>query len=142
MNESKQNEPQNPGNKEVPNILGKVVDLPLATTEITTFRENILNLPDYPENASKTKACHVRRIDLEKMLNERPDIDGIRCYLGMRTETVGPLSGQYVTCLVMVGTYLEDGIYVDNLGPDNNLIYEFTTPCPDTCDPSSPLNNC
>jgi hypothetical protein len=119
--------------------MSKKVELPTALSEIALYRE-VTKLFDFPSYVNRTKACHIRREDLMEMLeisdpNPESPIHGIRCYFGMRldNDTTTPI----VTSLVMVGTTLnEDGDYKDNIAGN---IYEFTTPCPDSCDFESVL---
>lgn len=91
----------------------------------------------FPDGVSRTVACHITRKDLMAMLNDVSN-DGIRCYFGKR---YSDHVQQEVFCLVMVGTHFENGCYYDIIRDDklNSGVYEFTTPCPDTCDTASPL---
>jgi hypothetical protein len=113
-----------------------------ALDEIRAYRDFIGQF-NYPDNVSRTKACHIKADDLRQLLDETNG-DGIRCYFGMRTMTDGPLEGRQVTCLVMVGTTWneDEGTYIDTvLIEGESKLYELTTPCPDTCDINSPLFN-
>lgn len=126
------------------NPLGAETRIPIekGTEEISAYNELVATFP-YPEDVSITKACHVRKEDLLEMLSEG-DIDGIRCYFGLR-KIVDPKSDMYgmqVMSLVMVGTrLLDDGTNEDVVvtSDGNSGVYEFTTPCPNSCDTSSPL---
>jgi hypothetical protein len=84
-------------------------------------------------------------IDLQEVLCENPD--AIRAYIGVEKTA----DGQFIEKLMIVGTRFntKTGIYEDlitNPGStslDDGLegdIYDFTQPCPTTCDPKSPLN--
>lgn len=119
---------------------GTEITITEAQARIGHFQEAILGLSDYPENASKTKACLIHLPELLAMLGEG-GISGIRCYLALRyDETVG----QNVTSLVMVKTRLTAaGIHEDIINetdPAKSGIFDFTAPCPNTCSPGSPLN--
>ena len=65
-------------------------------------------------------------------------IDAVRAYIGVDENNVEKL--------MLVGTKYdkENDIYYDML-PERSLqdgdIYDFTTPCPPCCDPTSALNN-
>jgi hypothetical protein len=115
------------------------ISLEEAQEKVNAFRERILGLPDWPEDISRTKACHITRTDIEEMLGEG-DIDGIRCYLALRNDI--ELEKQVIS-LVMVGTrLLADGTYEDVIlnAEGEPATFDFTMPCPKTCDPDSPLN--
>jgi hypothetical protein len=104
---------------------------------IRNYNEFMQEYP-YPDDVSRTVACHIARKDLFAMMGEFCS-DGIRCYFGKRYDA---RVGQDVFCLVMVGTRFVDGVYYDIIkenGGDDCGVYEFTTPCPDTCDVTSPL---
>ena len=84
------------------------------------------------------KAFLIPKIDLQEVLAE--GIDAARAYIGIDEDGVERL--------MIVGTkYDEDTkTYVDMITGTNGAgvllegdIYDFTQPCPDTCDKNSPL---
>lgn len=86
----------------------------------------------------KLNAFLIPKADLLEVLQE--GIDAARAYIGVDDDGVEKL--------MIVGTKLdkETGIYVDMItvasSNDTSLegdIYDFTQPCPNTCDPKSPL---
>lgn len=110
-----------------------------AQNRIAEFQEKILNSPLWPDDVSKTKACHVSYIDLNNLA--QMDITGVRCYLSL---DYNESLGKKAISLIIVGTrLLENGIEEDILlNKDGELaIFDFTTPCPDTCDRNSALFN-
>lgn len=108
-----------------------------AKTRIGEFKTQVQNT-NWNSNIMKTCACHISHSDLENL--KTLNVDGIRCYFGVRTD---PKQRKEVLTLVIVGTRtLLDGTHEDVLFDKNgnSAIFDFTTPCPDTCDPNSPLN--
>ena len=86
----------------------------------------------------KLHAFLIPKIDLLEVLRE--DVDAVRAYIGINDEGVEKL--------MIVGTKYDPAtkIYVDmiNVGVGNapvqqDDIYDFTSPCPPDCDPSSPM---
>jgi len=80
----------------------------------------------------------IPKIDLLEVLRE--DVDAVRAYIGINDEGVEKL--------MIVGTKYDPAtkIYVDMITVatenDSNVaddIYDFTSPCPPDCDPSSPM---
>lgn len=81
----------------------------------------------------------IPKADLLEVLME--DVDAVRAYIGVDNE--------YTEKLMIVGTKLNPvtGVYEDMITADamnesnqQDTIYDFTSPCPPACDPSSPLN--
>jgi hypothetical protein len=81
------------------------------------------------------KAFLIPKIDLLEVLTE--DVDAVRAYIGVDDNNVEKL--------MIVGTKYDAAkdIYVDML-PGRSVgggeIYDFTRPCPPSCDIYSPLN--
>lgn len=80
----------------------------------------------------------IPKIDLQEVLAE--GIDAVRAYIGVDDEGVEKL--------MIVGTKYDaaTGIYVDmitvgdgDVAAAADDIYDFTTPCPPTCDPNSAM---
>lgn len=80
----------------------------------------------------------IPKIDLLEVLRE--DVDAVRAYIGINDEGAEKL--------MIVGTKYDPGtkIYVDmitvgvgNATAQQDDIYDFTSPCPPDCDPSSPI---
>ena len=91
------------------------------------------------------RAFNIPKKDLIEVLNE-DGVESVRAYLGvekLRDKDTG--KKYYVEKLMFVGVDANgkdmisssDGITLDN-GPLD--IYDFSTPCPTTCDNQSPLN--
>ena len=87
------------------------------------------------------------KIDLQEVLAE-DGVASIRAYLGVK-ETLNPKTKEttYEEKLMIVGVdknnkdMISTVKAVDGLGDgDENDIYDFTDPCPNVCDPDSPLN--
>ncbi|OAB28884.1 hypothetical protein SAMN05444395_102391 [Flavobacterium fryxellicola] len=80
----------------------------------------------------------IPKVDLLEVLAE--GVDAVRAYIGVDDKGIEKL--------MIVGTKLnpETGIYVDMIGvgatdATNGAddIYDFSQPCPSTCDPNSPM---
>jgi hypothetical protein len=80
----------------------------------------------------------IPKVDLFEVLSE--GVDAVRAYIGV--DDAG------VEKLMIIGTKFdpETGIYVDmitigdtTVGAVKNDIYDFSQPCPTTCDPNSPM---
>jgi hypothetical protein len=123
-----------------PNIgAGTPISINEARERIQLFRDKILDLPDYPDDTSKTVACLIKMEDLQMLLKET-GVDGIRCYLSLRRDA--QLGGQYCISFVMVATSYnrETGNYddiIDETGSSD--VFDFTAPCPNSCSPNSLL---
>jgi hypothetical protein len=108
-----------------------------AKARITEFKTKIQNA-NWNPNIMKTQACHIAHADMSNLKDL--NVDGIRCYFGVRTD---PKQKKEVLTLIVVGTRtLLNGTHEDVLFDrnGNSAIFDFTTPCPDTCDPNSPLH--
>ena len=90
----------------------------------------------------------IPKIDLQEVLME--GVDAVRAYIGVEKVVENGLT-TFVEKLMIVGTKYDEktGIYVDMItdGVTNNevgmvvdSIYDFTQPCPNACDPNSPMN--
>ncbi len=89
----------------------------------------------------KLNAFLIPKIDLLEVLAE--NVDAVRAYIG--------IDDKGVEKLMIVGTKLNPvtGIYEDMIttlgensdGSVEDDIYDFTKPCPNTCDPESPMLN-
>lgn len=83
----------------------------------------------------KLHAFLIPKDDLTQVLTE--GVDAVRAYLGVDDNNVEKL--------MIVGTKYDQatGTYIDMI-PDRAInsgnIYDFTRPCPPSCDTSSPLN--
>ena len=87
----------------------------------------------------KLNAFLIPKIDLLEVLSE--NVDAVRAYIG--------IDDNGVEKLMIVGTKLNPitGIYEDIItslgensdGSAEDGIYDFTKPCPSTCDPESPM---
>lgn len=111
-----------------------------ALDELQMYRKLYLNKTTLPAGCSPTVCCHINKSDLDNMLRENEGVDGIRCYFGLRQDD--SVENQLVTTLVLVATKRdEDGNLRDLCYPydPEGRMYEFTTPCPNTCDIASVL---
>lgn len=106
--------------------------IPLSTAEQWTAEWRL-------QNPGKVKAFLIPVVDLQEVLNERPDM--VRAYLGIQVNPDGSQEDK----LVLVGADKDGSIYKDMLPPhqgsNGNYIYDFTVPCPVECDPTSSLNS-
>ena len=87
------------------------------------------------------KAMLIPESDVQALVKET-GAQGIRVYYAYGSDTPG---GQARFRFVLVATKEVEGVDVDILIPDGSGgfkgIYDFCLPCPNTCDPASPLNN-
>jgi hypothetical protein len=91
------------------------------------------------------RAFNIPKIDLQEVLAE-DGVASIRGYLGVK-ETTDPNTGKkkYEEKLMIVGVDKNGKDMLpkksSELGDgDDDGIYDMTQPCPDYCDPDSPLN--
>lgn len=98
------------------------------------------------------KAFNIPLIDLQEVVKEK-GVDSVRAYIGVakyENHDTKPPEIMYQEKLLIVGVDKngEDMITAVK-GPGGALIsdpnsdgdiYDFTSPCPDACDPNSPLN--
>ncbi len=74
------------------------------------------------------KAFLIPQIDITELLAEE-EVQDVRAYVG--------IDGDGTHKLMLVGVDVEGNDLIDY--DNNHLIYDFTKPCPDTCDIKSPL---
>ncbi|NVK52872.1 MAG: hypothetical protein HWD85_08045 [Flavobacteriaceae bacterium] len=83
----------------------------------------------------KCRAFNIPKIDLQEVLAE-DGVVSVRAYLGIDDNDVEKL--------VIVGVNAQGKDMISkkptDLGDKEDDIYDFTRPCPDACDPDSPLN--
>ncbi|MGK4567509.1 hypothetical protein [Flavobacterium sp. 3HN19-14] len=79
---------------------------------------------------SSVKAFLIPEEDTVQLYNE-PEVANVRAYMG-----VDPKGGAH---LMLVGVNADGEDLIDE--GKGWYIYDFTKPCPNTCDPSSPLYN-
>ncbi len=120
------------------------------TITLKTAKEWAQNWREKESTYNKYHECrafNIPKIDLEEVLAE-DGVASIRAYLGVK-ETVNPKTKEttYEEKLMIVGVDKNNKDMIstvkatDGLGDgDEDDIYDFTLPCPNTCDPDSPLN--
>ncbi|MGH2667365.1 hypothetical protein [Flavobacterium sp.] len=105
-------------------------------TTNTSIEENVITLQTAQEWAARwrenplntVKAHLIPRVDINELLAEKYVVD-IRAYIGV--------DDQGVNKLMLVGV---DAAGNDLINASNgDYIYDFTQPCPNTCDVDSPL---
>lgn len=101
--------------------------IPLATAveRVTRWKEQMEQTSSIPH----VKAVNVKKIDFQEILNEE-GVESIRAYFGI--DETGNVD------LMFVGVN-SDGRDMCGTEVKGN-IYDITTPCPNLCDASSPLN--
>jgi hypothetical protein len=120
------------------------------TITLQTAKKWAKNWRDLESTYNKYHECrafNIPKIDLQEVLAE-DGVASVRAYLGVK-ETVNPKTKKitYEEKLMIVGvdknnkdmisTVSSSDVLGDGEGDD---IYDFTEPCPDLCDPNSPLN--
>lgn len=100
----------------------------MATNVITLkqAQEWAANWRSNPENT--VKAHLIPEVDVTQLLNE-PGVENIRAYIGVDEKGINKL--------MLVGVDADGNDMIDDAA--GQYIYDFTKPCPDTCDPKSPL---
>lgn len=90
------------------------------------------------------RAFNIPIKDLQEVIKEKK-VDSVRGYLGVEEKIVEG-EAVYIEKLIIVGV---DANGKDMISSSNSLtlgdgdgddIYDFTSPCPEVCDPKSPLN--
>ncbi|WP_300564456.1 hypothetical protein [Flavobacterium sp.] len=107
-----------------------------TTTEKIGIEENVISLEtaqqwatNWRSNPENTVKAHlIPQIDITQLLNEK-DVQDVRAYIGVDEDGVNKLM------LVGVDAKGNDLINEDA----GQYIYDFTLPCPNTCNITSPL---
>ncbi|WKD85613.1 hypothetical protein KCTC32516_00954 [Polaribacter huanghezhanensis] len=109
------------------------------------WAENWRNLESSYNKYHECRAFNIPKIDLQEVLAE-DGVVSVRAYLGVK-ETVNPKTKDitYEEKLMIVGVDKNNkdmisAIKQNELGAGGDDIYDMTQPCPDFCDPNSPLN--
>ena len=95
------------------------ITLKQAQEWATTWRSNPLNT---------VKAHLIPNVDIKELLNENNVVD-VRAYIGVDEKGVNKL--------MLVGVDINGNDLINDTNGD--YIYDFTKPCPSTCDIESPL---
>lgn len=105
-------------------------------TSNKSIEENVISLETaqiwaarWRENPANTVKAHlIPRVDINELLAEKYVVD-VRAYIGV--------DGDGVNKLMLVGVDADGNDLIN----ENNgqYIYDFTQPCPNTCDVESPL---
>lgn len=117
---------------------GGPISLDTAQTWIRAWRD--LTASEKGTAIDGQKAMLIPESDVQALVKET-GAQGIRVYYAYGADTAG---GTKVFRFVVVATTLKNDIEMDILIPDGTEmkgIYDFCLPCPNTCDPASPLNN-
>ena len=105
------------------------------------------NLESSYNKYHRLKAFNIPLIDLQEVIKEK-GVENVRAYIGVakfENHDTKPPEILYEEKLLIVGVDADgkDMISVVKpglLGGDDDDIYDLTQPCPDLCDPESPLN--
>ena len=130
------------------------VIIPVETAiERTTNWRNFMKDKTSTKDARKIpKAVYMSRtdiIDMARQCEADDSIAGMRAYFTINTEFTEDVKNEIRFVMVLVRAsdtkaFGEDILYASenmvggNVGGDSN-VYDFTKPCPDVCDPDSPL---
>jgi len=121
------------------------------TVSLETAKKWIAEWRDLESSYNKynrLKAFNIPLIDLQEVIKEK-GVNSVRAYIGVakfENHDTNPPEILYEEKLLFVGVdeNNKDMITVvdpSELGdPEEDDIYDFTEPCPDLCDPDSPLN--
>lgn len=140
------------------NSTKEIIPVDVAIAKTTNWR-SFMSL-NFPEADVKTlpKAVYVSRndiMDLAKYLEADDTLLGVRAYFTLENAFKEGESNEVKFIMVLVQDspdlfngkdllYAPKGEGMENLSPDNgedddSNVYNFTRPCPDCCDPTSPL---
>jgi hypothetical protein len=106
------------------------------------------NLESTYNKYHRLKAFNIPLIDLKEVTEEK-GITSVIAYIGVskyETHDTKPQEIMYQEKLLIVGVDKNGKDMIsavknpDVLGDGDDDIYDLTTPCPDMCDPDSPLN--
>lgn len=103
------------------------------------------NWRDFYQFSTKTadskqifRGFHIPVADLETLLKEAGDIDGVRAYFALQTP-FDPLTPDVDKDIHIYLVPVKDNIDICEDPNGNSNVCDFTTPCPKICDTSSPL---
>jgi len=125
------------------------VPLEEAIARVTRFRDQLIN--QIPET-NIPRAVFIPIADLMAIIDKFQDLDeqgnirnsltGVRAYFAVK-EDDKDLPDDVTALIVPVDLAGNDIVAhnsgVEGDGEDDSDIYDFTKPCPDSCDPQSPL---
>ncbi|TGD56650.1 hypothetical protein [Flavobacterium humi] len=106
------------------------------TTSNKSIEENVISLETAQEWAARwrmnpentVKAHLIPRVDINELLAEKYVVD-VRAYIGVDDDGVNKL--------MLVGVDADGKDLIND--SNQQYIYDFTQPCPNTCDVDSPL---
>ena len=109
------------------------------SVSLTTAQTAITNWYDYCGDKSLMSCVRAINIPLDSItpLLGTAGVSGIRAYIGLPDNST--MAGMHLY-LVAVDSGGND--VIENSSTKQSMIMDFTTPCPSTCDTSSPLYTC
>jgi len=122
--------------------VGGIISIEQAQAETKRWRDH--HIPGLGGEAAHTKAFFIPILDIECLLDFYKNYNptGVRAYIGMKEKDTTGCSPLRV--LLVPATETEDfwnvGIVLTGEMAGSS-IYDFTTPCPDTCSSPNPLNS-
>ena len=140
--------------KEPPIPLNPTIPLHEALTRVKSWLKFMKNIPPFNKKpATIPRALFIATEDFLDMLEQCKtkyagyDIKGVRIYFGLKPDmgTSDIVQNQFCGMLVPVlhkqTPHGHDAVYTNlvNPNPNDTSIYDFTSTCPDFCDPSSEL---
>lgn len=120
----------------------------ISLDEAKKWAENWRDLESDYNKYNKCIAFNIPKIDLQEVLAE-DGVESIRAYIGVKETTNSKGKVTFEEKLMIVGVD-ENGKDMIPFSDENSLslqgaeqsgIFDFTEPCPNMCDESSPLND-
>jgi len=124
-------------------IEGTTITLSEAMDRTNNWRQTVK--PIFNDDVSEVpKGFFIHFDDIKALAEKYPEAAGVRAYFTLLSPGFTP--GEGVSGILVPVAFTEDRFYRDILdradadGAPISSIYDFTKPCPDSCDETSPLN--
>ena len=128
-----------------------IISVPEAIEKTTNWRNFMESKTS--DTRRIPKAVYISKEDITDMANQceaDPTIAGVRAYFTLDSEAAEEVKNMVTFVMVLVREsdvkpfgddvlYASDGTGVGGNVGGNSNVYDYTQPCPDVCDPNSPL---
>jgi hypothetical protein len=128
-----------------------IIPVETAIERTTNWRDFMKDKTDTKEARKIPKAVYMSRTDLMDMAKQceaDDSIVGMRAYFTINREFTENIKNEIRFIMVLVREnankpFGDDVLYAPTpegtVGGESSNVYDFTKPCPDVCDPESPL---